>query len=169
MPTSLDRRTAVYTGTFDPVHVGHLDIIRRGSLLFDRLIVGAGVNPEKVALLSTEERVHLLREVCKPFPNVEVREVEGLTVRFVRQMGARVMLRGLRTLSDMEFEFTLSLTNLSLDPAIETIFLMAKEEYSHVSSTLLRQIASFQGDLGKFLPPVVKEALEAKMRRPSPQ
>ena len=155
----------MYTGTFDPVHVGHVDLIQRGSLLFERLIVGVGVNPEKAPLFTTEERMELLREVCRPYTNVEVREVEGLTVRFVRDVGARVMLRGLRTLSDMEFEFTLSLTNLNLDPDIETIFLMAKEQYSHVSSTLIRQIAEFEGDLSKFLPPSVKAAVVEKVRR----
>lgn len=164
MPETLNSRIAVYPGTFDPVHFGHVDIIRRGSSLFDRLIVGVGANPDKAPLFTAAERVALLREVVKPFPNVEVRAFDGLAVRFVRQLGARIMLRGLRTLSDMEFEFTLSLTNLSLDSALETVFLMAKEEYSHVNSTLIRQIANFQGDLSKFVPPTVKAALESKFR-----
>lgn len=161
---SLDQRVAVYTGTFDPVHLGHVDIIRRGSQLFDRIIVGVGINPDKLPLFTAEERITMLRDVSKPFDNVEVRAFSGLAVRFVREVGARIMLRGLRTLSDMEYEFTMSLMNLNLDPGLETIFLMAKEEYSHVSSTLLRQIAAFQGDLSKFLPPEVKTALEAKVR-----
>jgi pantetheine-phosphate adenylyltransferase len=164
MPNTLDTHVAVYTGTFDPVHLGHLDIIRRGSRLFERLIVGVGDNPEKAPFFSAEERVSLLQEVVKPFPNVEVQAFDGLAVKFVRDLKARIMLRGLRTLSDMEYEFTMSLMNLNLDPDLETIFLMAKEEYSHVSSTLLRQIASFGGELGKFLPPVVKEALERRAR-----
>src|SRR3954471_5034052 len=100
---TLDPRIAVYTGMFDPVHYGHLDIIRRGSRLYDRLVVGVGMNPDKSAsFFSTEERVELLRLVCRPFANVEVREFDGLAVRFVRGLGARIMLRGLRTLSDME-------------------------------------------------------------------
>jgi pantetheine-phosphate adenylyltransferase len=164
MPNTLDTHVAVYTGTFDPVHLGHLDIIRRGSRLFERLIVGVGDNPEKAPFFSAEERVSLLQEVVKPFPNVEVQAFDGLAVKFVRDLKARIMLRGLRTRSDMEYEFTMSLMNLNLDPDLETIFLMAKEEYSHVSSTLLRQIASFGGELGKFLPPVVKEALERRAR-----
>jgi pantetheine-phosphate adenylyltransferase len=164
MPNTLDQHVAVYTGTFDPVHLGHLDIIRRGSRLFERLIVGVGDNPEKAPFFSAEERVSLLREVVKPFPNVEVQAFDGLAVKFVRDLKARIMLRGLRTLSDMEYEFTMSLMNLNLDPDLETIFLMAKEEYSHVSSTLLRQIASFGGELAKFLPPTVKEALERRAR-----
>lgn len=164
MPNTLDQHVAVYTGTFDPVHLGHLDIIRRGSRLFERLIVGVGDNPEKAPFFSAEERVSLLQEVVKPFPNVEVQAFDGLAVKFVRDLKARIMLRGLRTLSDMEYEFTMSLMNLNLDPDLETIFLMAKEEYSHVSSTLLRQIATFGGELAKFLPPVVKEALERRAR-----
>jgi pantetheine-phosphate adenylyltransferase len=169
MPSPLDQRIAVYPGTFDPVHMGHIDVIRRGGEIFDRLIVAVGVNPDKAPVFSADERVALLREVVKPFTNVKVEAFDGLVVRFVRQMGARIMLRGLRTLSDMEFEFTWSLTNRSLDPELETIFLMAKEEYSHISSTLLRQIAAFHGDLAKFVPPVVKAALDQKVHLMNPQ
>jgi pantetheine-phosphate adenylyltransferase len=155
---------AVYTGVFDPVHLGHLDVIRRGSTIFDRLVVGVGINPEKAPFFTPEERVELLRQVVAPFRNVEVRPFSGLAVRFVREVGARIMLRGIRTTSDMEYEFTMSLTNLALDSAIETVFLMARETYSHISGTLLRQIAIFGGDLDKFVPPVVKEALVQRAR-----
>jgi pantetheine-phosphate adenylyltransferase len=164
MPDVLSPRVAVYTGTFDPVHLGHIDIIQRGSRLFDRLIVGVGINPDKATLFSIDERVELLREVVTPYRNVEVQPFTGLAVRFVRNAGARIMIRGLRTLSDMEYEFTMSLMNLHLDPAIETVFLMAKEEFSHVSSSLLRQIAALGGDLSKFLPDPVKLALIAQTR-----
>jgi pantetheine-phosphate adenylyltransferase len=164
MSGALDHRIAVYTGTFDPVHHGHLDIIGRGSVIFDRLIVGVGINPEKTPFFNLEERVDLVRQVIAPYPNVTVLPFNGLAVAFVREVGARVMLRGLRTTSDMENEFTMSLMNLNLDPEIETVFLMAKEAYSHVSSTLLRQIATFKGNLGTFLPPVVKQALELRVR-----
>src|SRR5262245_61311802 len=157
-------RMAVYTGVFDPVHLGHLDVIRRGSKLVDRLVVGVGDNPEKTSFFSKDERVELLRRVVKPIGNVEVRPFEGLAVRFVRDAGARIMLRGLRTTSDMEYEFTMSLTNLALDQEIETVFLMAKETYSHISGTLLRQIATFGGELDKFVPPEVKTALEKRVR-----
>jgi pantetheine-phosphate adenylyltransferase len=165
MKPSTSQRIAVYTGTFDPPHLGHVDIIRRGCQIFDRVIVGVGINPDKSPMFTADERIALLEEVSRPYPNVDVQPFDGLAVRFVRQAGARVMLRGLRTLSDMEYEFTMSLMNLHLDPDLETIFLMAKEEYSHVSSTLLRQIAAFQGDLTKFLPPVVQAALVAKVNR----
>ncbi len=165
MPTPLSPRVAVYTGTFDPVHLGHLDVIQRGSKLFDRLIVGVGINPDKATLFDIGERVQLLRDVTGECENVEVQAFHGLAVQFVRRAGARIMLRGLRTLSDMEYEFTMSLMNLHLDPGIETVFLMAKEEFSHVSSSLLRQIASLGGDLKKFLPGPVEAALIAKATR----
>jgi len=160
MPTSaLNPRIAVYTGTFDPVHRGHLDVIDRASRLFDRVIVGVGINPEKKTYFDIDERVSLIQAVTAQHKNVEVLKFEGLAVRFVREAGARIMVRGLRTLSDMEYEFTMSLMNLNLDPEIETVFLMAKEEFSHVSSSLLRQIAVFGGDLSKFLPEPVERAL----------
>jgi pantetheine-phosphate adenylyltransferase len=161
---SLNPRIAVYTGTFDPVHLGHMDIIQRGSRLFERLIVGVGVNPDKRTLFSTDERVELIREVSANLPNVEVRAFDGLAVSFVRACGARVVLRGLRTLSDMEYEFTMSLMNRNLDSEIDTVFLMANEEFSHVSSSLLRQIAALGGDLSKFLPEPVRAALVERAR-----
>lgn len=164
MPGSSSYRVAVYTGVFDPVHLGHLDIIRRGGRLYDRLVVGVGINPEKSTFFSIEERVGLLRKVTTVLPNVEVQPFTGLAVHFLRQVGARIMLRGSRTLSDMEYEFSMSLTNLSLDPEIETVFLMAKEQFSHVSGTLIRQIATFGGDLEKFVPPEIKTALEKRGR-----
>ncbi len=166
MPKSiLNPRIAVYTGTFDPVHRGHLDVIERGSFLFDKLIVGVGINPDKTTFFDIDERVRLIEEVSKNFPNVEVEKFDGLTVRYVRDRGARIMVRGLRTLSDMEYEFTMSLMNRNLDSEIETVFLMAKEEFSHVSSSLLRQIAQLGGDLTKFLPEPVKVALIERAKR----
>ncbi len=164
-PSALNPRIAVYTGTFDPVHWGHLDIIERGSRLFERLIVGVGINPDKQTLFTTDERVRLIREVTRGWSNVEVLAFQGLAVTFVRQCGARVVLRGLRTLSDMEYEFTMSLMNRNLDSEIETVFLMAKEEFSHVSSSLLRQIATLGGDLSKFLPEPVRAELLERARR----
>lgn len=164
MRTAPNRHIAVYTGVFDPVHLGHLDLIARGDRLFDRLVVGVGVNPEKSPFFTVEERVQLLREVCRPYPSVDVQPFTGLAVHFVRTVGARIMLRGLRTLSDMEYEFTMSLTNLDLDAEIETIYLMAKAEFSHISSTLIKQIATFQGDLGKFVPKEVEVALRARSK-----
>jgi pantetheine-phosphate adenylyltransferase len=166
MNGQLDHHVAVYTGTFDPIHLGHLDVIQRGCRIFDRLIVGVGINPDKAPFFEQEERVELIRRVIRPYPNVSVEGFSGLAVAFVRKVGARVMLRGLRTTSDMESEFTMSLMNLNLDPEIETVFLMASEHYSHLSSSLLRQIANFGGgrDLSKFLPPEIKDALLKRVR-----
>jgi len=159
MDSSNDHAIAVYTGVFDPVHLGHLDVIRRGRRLVDKLIVGVGENPEKKPFFNSEERVHLLKLVTAHMPNVEIQAFTGLAVRFVRMTGARIMLRGIRTTSDMEYEFTMSLTNQALDPEIETVFLMATEMYAHLSGSLLRQIATFGGELDKFVPPEVKQAL----------
>src|SRR5262245_10431391 len=164
MPKSLSPRVAVYTGTFDPIHLGHVDVIQRGSRLFDKLIVGVGINPDKETMFTLDERVAHIRTVARELDNVEVQGFPGLAVLFVRELGALIMIRGLRTLSDMEYEFTMSLMNLNLDPEIETVFLMAKEEYSHVSSSLLRQIALLGGDLSKFLPDHVKAALLNKVK-----
>jgi len=164
MSSPSDHHLAVYTGVFDPVHLGHVDIIERGRTLFDRLVVGVGNNPEKESLFSLEDRVRFLKLVVNKYDNVEVRHFTGLTVRFVREVGARILLRGLRTLSDMEYEFTMSLTNSSLDPGLETVFLLAKDQYSHVSSTLIRQICTLNGDLEKFVPAEIKTVLEERLK-----
>ena len=159
-------RTAVFTGTFDPLTLGHLDIIGRGRLLFDHLVVAIGINPNKQSLFTIDERVELARLVVDPYPNVSVAAFEELTVQFVRRLGARVILRGLRTLSDMEYEFSMTMTNQRLDPEVETVFLMADGEYSHVSSSLIKQIARF-GDgasLARFIPAIMIEPVLDKIR-----
>jgi pantetheine-phosphate adenylyltransferase len=158
-------RVAVYTGSFDPFHRGHEDIVRRAAKLFDRLVVGVGVNPDKQALFSAEERVATIATVVDDLPNVAVIAAPGLTVRFARSQGATALVRGIRALSDIEYEFTMSLTNASLDPDLETVFLMAHKEYTHLSSSLIRQIARFGGDLGAFVPPAVGQALQAKFAK----
>ena len=158
-------RTAVFTGTFDPVSLGHLDVIRRGRLLFEHLVVGIGVHPSKTSLFSIDERLLLAREVVAEFPNVSVESFEELTVQYVRRIGARVILRGLRTLTDMEYEFGMTLTNQRLDPEIETVFLMADGQYSHVSSSLIRQVARFGGraSLRPFVPEILIDPILAKL------
>lgn len=164
--TSDPSRTAVFTGTFDPLTLGHLDVIRRGRLLFEHVVVGIGVNPNKASLFSVEERVELARRVVSSYENVSVESFDGLAVHFVRRIGGRVILRGVRTLSDMEYEFGMSLTNHRLDPFIETVFLMADGEYSHVSSTLIKQVARFGGaeSLGLFVPEELVGPILAKMQ-----
>ena len=159
-------RIAVFTGTFDPLTLGHLDVIGRGRMLFDHLVVAIGVNPNKQSLFTIDERVALARQVVASYPNVSVEAFEELTVQFVRRIGARVILRGLRTLSDMEYEFSMTMTNQRLDPDIETVFLMADGEYSHVSSSLIKQVARFgeEAMLTRFLPPELVGPVMAKIR-----
>jgi len=163
MPPS-DSRVAVYTGSFDPITLGHLNVIERASRLVDRLIVGIGVNIEKQALFTPDERAGLVRQGTGHLPNVEVRQFAGLAVHFVRQCGARVMLRGVRSLTDIEAEFTMTLANRTLDSGIETVFLMADEQFTHVSSSLLKQIAPLASDaeLLRFVPPAVLAELRKK-------
>jgi pantetheine-phosphate adenylyltransferase len=162
-------RHAVYVGSFDPLTLGHRDLIGRGAKIFERLTVGVGINPEKQPLFSPEERVALIRRVLAPLGNVEVRAFEGLAVSFVRECGASVILRGVRTLTDIEAEFTMSLANRVLAPEIESVFLMASEKYSHISSTLIKQIAQMGGEqsaqqLKDFVPAEIIEPLLAQFR-----
>lgn len=159
-------RRAVFTGTFDPLTLGHLDVIRRGRALFDHLVVAIGVNPTKLMLFDIDERVALAEKVVAPFDNVTVEPFHELAVQFVRRVGARVILRGVRTLSDMEYEFGMSLINHRLDPTIETVYLLADGEYSHVSSSLIKQVARFGGEseLARFVPPELVGPIMAKIR-----
>lgn len=159
-------RVAVYTGSFDPITLGHLNVIERASSLVDRLIVGIGLNAGKDPLFTPEERVDLVRRTTRRFENVEVRKFSGLAVAFVRECGARVMVRGVRPLTDLEAELTMMLANRQLDPDIETVVLMADKEFAHVSSTLIKQIAPLASDkeLAHFVPPEVITALREKMR-----
>jgi pantetheine-phosphate adenylyltransferase len=158
-------RVAVYTGSFDPVTLGHLNVIERGSRLFDRLVVGIGVNVDKPPLFSPEERAELVRLVARRFENVEVRQFTGLAVHFVRECGAQVMIRGVRPLTDIAAEFTMLMANRQLDPQIETVFLMADEEYAHISSSLLKQITPLASDeqLARFVPPEIIPKLRERI------
>ncbi len=169
MTQRLDPRHAIYAGSFDPVTLGHVDIVRRGARVFDRVTVGIGINPEKEPVFTHQERLELMRTVFCELPNVAVQCFEGLTVDFVQRSGAAVMLRGVRTVSDIETEFTMALANSALAPQVETVFLMANEKYSHISSTLIRQIARMGKDssadkLRQFVPEPVIEPLLAKCR-----
>src|SRR3954469_11876017 len=158
-------RRAVYTGSFDPITLGHLNVIERSSRLVDELIVGIGTNIEKQPLFTVEERVEQVERVTKPLGNVIVRQFAGLAVQFVRECQARVIIRGVRSLSDMDTEFTMTLANRKLDPAIETVFLMADEEFSHVSSSLIKQITPLASDeeLARFVPQEILRDLRTKL------
>ena len=161
-------RTAVYTGSFDPITLGHLDVIDRASRIFEAIIVGVGINPDKQPMFSLEERVGLVRASVAHLPNVRVELFSGLSVAFVREQGAHVLLRGVRSLTDIEAEFTMTLANRKLDAAIETVFLMADAQYSHISSSLLKQITPLAGDeaLLQFVPPPVVRMLREKLAPP---
>ena len=170
MPRPGDARHAVYVGSFDPLTLGHEDIIRRGALIFERLTVGIGINPDKEPLFTPEERLDVTRRVLAPLANVDVFCFEGLAVKFVEEHGSSIMLRGVRTLTDIETEFTMSLANRVLAPEIETVFLMASDKYTHISSSLIKQIAKMGGadaarQLRDFVPAPVIEPLIAKLRR----
>ncbi len=163
----LDTGHAVYVGSFDPLTLGHEDVIRRGAHIFRQLTVGIGINPDKKPLFSPEERLELIRDVVSDLDNVKVETFTGLAVDFVRQNKAAVMLRGVRTLSDIEAEFTMTLANHTLEPEIESVFLMASEQYTHISSSLIKQIAQMGRDsaadkLEQFVPPQIIKPLLAK-------
>lgn len=152
-------KTAVYPGTFNPITNGHTDLVERAAGLFEHVIVAIGVNKQKTNTLPTERRVELARHVLSHLPNVEVCSFDTLLIDFVRQRGSSVILRGLRTVADFEYEFQLVGMNRALDPGIETIFLAPEEHLSYISSTLVREIASYGGDISRFVHPVVAEAM----------
>ncbi|PWV64531.1 pantetheine-phosphate adenylyltransferase [Plasticicumulans acidivorans] len=157
--------TALYPGTFDPLTNGHQDLIERGARMFDRLIVAVAANPGKGPMFSLEERVEHVREVVGHLPNVDVMGFDILLVNFAKQLGVNVILRGLRAVSDFEYEFQLASMNRRLHPAIETVFLTPAEQYSFISSTLVREVAKFGGDVSAFVSPIVDRALAEKLLR----
>ena len=156
---------AVYAGTFDPMTYGHLDVATRAAHVFDRLTLAVAEDPRKTLLFDVEERVALARECLAKLPNVEVVPFGGLLVDWARQRGIHTLIRGLRAFSDFEYEFQMALTNRKLAPDIETLFLMPNEDYSYVSSSMVREIASLGGDVEKFVPPAVAAALKTKLAR----
>ena len=157
------RIVAIYPGSFDPITSGHLDLIERGSRLADRLIVAVLQNRRKQSLFSVEERVEMLTEVVKPFPNVEVGWFNGLLVDYVKARGANFILRGIRAISDYEYELQIAHMNRRLSPGVETVFLMAGEAYSFVSSQLVKEVVSLGGDVSGLVPPLVEERLKRLM------
>lgn len=157
------RITAIYPGSFDPITSGHLDLIARGSRLVDRLIVAILRNETKQPLFSVEERAEMLAQVLKPYPNVEVGSFEGLTVAYAAERGASLILRGIRAISDYEYELQMALMNRRLQPEIDTVFLMAAETYSFVSSKLVKEVASLGGNITGLVPPIVEERLRRRL------
>ena len=154
---------AIYPGSFDPVTNGHLDLIQRASNLFDRLVVAVLVNPEKDPLFSPQERVKMLDLVVAHLPNVEVDTFEGLLVDYARSKGARVLLRGIRAVSDYEYELQMALMNRQLEPDMETVFMLPAEAYSYLSSRLVREVARLGGSIKGLVPAAVEERIRAKL------
>ena len=155
---------AIYPGSFDPVTNGHLDGIRRSSKMVDELIVGVLNNNAKMPLFSVEERVRMLKEVTKDIPNVRIYPFDGLLIDFAAKMEAGVVIRGLRAITDFEYELQMSQTNHKLNPDVETIFLTTSIEYSYLSSTTVKEIASYGGDITQFVPEAIVGKLEQKMK-----
>ncbi len=157
-------RVAIYPGSFDPLTNGHLSLIQRGLQMFDRLIVAIAVNPKKVPLFSLEERRKLIRDAC-PDPRVEVDSFQGLLVDYAKSRNVNVLIRGLRAVSDFEYEFQLANMNRKLAPGIETVFMMTGEDYFYISSQLVREVASFGGDVTGMVPDNVLAKLKEKFAR----
>ena len=157
-------KKAIYPGSFDPVTLGHLDIIKRSAALVDHLIVGVLNNSTKTPLFSVDERVNMLKEVTVSLTNVEVQSFEGLLIDFVRQNGAAIIVRGLRAITDFEYELQLAQTNRVIAPEVDTIFLTTNLKYSYLSSSIVKEIAEYDGDISEFLHPAIAARVREKLR-----
>lgn len=156
---------AIYPGSFDPVTLGHEDMIRRSSRLVDELVVGVLNNKAKSPLFSAEERVRMLEEITKEMPNVRIFPFEGLLVDFARKMKADLVIRGLRAITDFEYELQMAQTNHKLEPELETVFLTTSLEYSYLSSSTVKEVAAFGGDISRFVPEIVADRIAEKMKK----
>ncbi len=155
-------KKAIYAGTFDPMTLGHVDVVERAARIFPELIIGVAALTGKSTLFNKEERVELVKAAVTDLPNVRVESFDGLLVNYAREQGAGVIIRGLRAVSDFEYEFQMALTNRRLAPDIETMFLMPKQDYSFLNSTNIKQVASLGGDVSEFVPAAVDQALKKK-------
>lgn len=158
-------RAAIYAGTFDPITLGHLDVVQRAAKIVDRLILAVAVSSRKQPLFTLEERMALARDSLEGIANVEVDSFDGLLVDYARSRNVQLLIRGLRAFSDFEFEFQMALTNRKLAPDVETLFLMPNEDYSYVSSSTVREVAQYGGDVSRFVPEPVQDALARKFSR----
>jgi len=158
-------KIAVYPGTFDPITNGHIDIINRGLRIFDKIIVTVAVNPGKTPLFSLEERIEMIEQSIGNVENVEVAQFQGLIADYLKSVNAIAMIRGLRAISDFEFEFQMSLMNRKLNEDVETVFLMPAQEYIHLNSTLIKEVSSFNGDITEYVPKNVEDKLNEKFGR----
>lgn len=158
-------KTTIYPGSFDPVTKGHLDIIERASKLFDKLIVVVVTNPEKTPMFTVEERVKFIERITTQLDNVEVDCFDGLLADYVKLKGANSIVKGLRAVSDFEYEFQMALTNKQLNPEMETLFLNTSGEYMYLSSSIVKQVASFGGDISRFIPAEIREDIVERLRK----
>jgi pantetheine-phosphate adenylyltransferase len=161
----MSSQLAIYAGSFDPPTNGHLDLARRASMLFPRVVVALGQHPIRSPLFTVDERLELLRRVCAPIPNVEVALFDGLLVDYARRIGARIIVRGLRAATDFEYELQIAHANADLAPDVDTVFLPTRTNYGFISASLVREIASHGGDVSRYAPPEVCDALRAKFAR----
>ncbi len=152
----------VYPGSFDPVTNGHMDLIRRGAKLVDKLYVAVLNNSQKNPMFSVDERIEMLEKLTEDLPNVEIESFTGLLVDFMKRKGASVNIRGLRAVSDYEYELQMAQTNYSMDQNVETVFLVARNDYSYLSSSIVKEIAKYKGDIGKMVPSIVEEMIVSK-------
>ena len=159
-------KIAVYPGTFDPVTNGHTDIIKRSLKIFDRVIIAVALNPKKAPMFKISERVEMIKEATQGLSRIEVEPFDGLLVDYVKKKKATAIIRGLRAVSDFEYELQMALMNRKLDQAIETVFLMPSEEYSYLTSTLIKEVASYGGETKGLVPPNVAKLLKDKFKRP---
>lgn len=157
-------RTAIYPGTFDPITYGHLDILERALTLFDRIVISVARNSTKSPLFTEQERIDMIAAVVKPYKNVEIDSFHGLLVDYARKKKATAIVRGLRAISDFEYELQMALMNRKLNDTMETVFLMPNEKYTYLNSSIVREIARLHGNVSDFVPPVVRIALERKTR-----
>lgn len=157
-------KTAIYPGSFDPITKGHLDVLKKASKMFDKVIIAVLKNSSKKGFLPIEDRVELIRQSVKDIENVEVDSFDGLTIEYARKKGANILIRGLRAVSDLEYEMQISQTNSALAPDIDTVFLITKPKYNFISSSIVKEIASMGGEVSKFVPPVVFDYLNKKYK-----
>jgi len=157
-------KTAVYPGSFDPITLGHLNIIKRAARIFDKVYVCVMKNSEKNPLFTREERVELIKRTCKNLNNVEVEVGDGLLVKYAKSKGATVIVKGLRAVSDFDWEFQMALANRKIDPAIDTLFLASSEKYTYLSSTVVKEMAKYEADLREFVPREIIEDVVNKMK-----
>lgn len=158
-------KTCIYPGSFDPITYGHIDIIERAAKIADKLIVAVLNNYDKSSLFTVDERLEMIREAVKGYENIEVESFEGLLVEYARSKDAKIIIRGLRAVTDFEYELQMAQTNRELYHDIDTVFLLTNLKYSYLSSSVVKQVASYEGDISKFVPPFVAEKLKSKFNR----